>query len=109
MHGNLGAKSSRGANLCMLVGILLLFVSIFAPSLMLSALLGVLLILDVVLEIRHWRHTRRTLRALGTAFCANCSYRRTGLPDDRPCPECGTPYDRAKVEHLRSWYGLPVA
>lgn len=35
------------------------------------------------------RATRRSLRACGHDVCIGCGYLLTGLPADRPCPECG--------------------
>jgi RNA polymerase subunit RPABC4/transcription elongation factor Spt4 len=48
-------------------------------------------LLTAIPTLLMFRTDRRRAREARLGFCRKCGYSRTGLSDDRACPECGSP------------------
>lgn len=65
---------------------------------------------ESVLYLCGRREARRFFQEVGTDFCPHCVYIRRGLTEDRPCPECGQPYDKKCAEAIvQAWTGIVAA
>lgn len=67
---------------------------------------GIGLITGGMCEWLRWREMKRSLRAHGVEFCLKCGYSRKTLDDARPCPECGSGYNRADNEYVLQFWGI---
>lgn len=66
---------------------------------------GLIVLLVFLLIARVMLFTRRIARSDGF-LCLNCYYDLHGLADSGTCPECGEPYERARLERCWNYWLL---
>lgn len=102
--GGFGQPYRRWGTIGKAIATAALFASIFYPWAMSAALLA--FIVGGVCDWLWWRNVKTMLRVHGVEYCLTCGYSRKTLSDDRPCPECGSSYNRADNAYVLEFYGL---
>jgi|GEM_PF-5444760 len=62
----------------------------------------------IALALRPYELRRRARERLAKGECPTCRYKRSGLPADAPCPECGALPTVPQLEQRPPPIGLPV-